>query len=133
MHATVTGLQARVDELEPGIIDARAQLSETQKLVNEAKVDLGIVVDDLNLIETELDSDVRNSSKVKDNHTHKLPRAVTEKAKRVSQGGKTSKSLESKNKAKAQFGQSLEDAIEEQVTKKSFWKRIFRRKNRGSA
>jgi hypothetical protein len=133
MHATVTGLQARVDELEPGIIDARAQLSETQKLVNEAKVDLGIVVDDLNLIETELDSDVRNSSKVKDNHTHKLPRAVTEKAKRVSQGGKTSKSLESKNKAKARSLQSLEDDIEEQQPKKSFWRRVFRRKSRGNS
>ena len=133
MHATVTSLQARVDELEPGIIDARAQLSETQKLVNEAKVDLGIVVDDLNLIETELDSDERNSSKVKDNHTHKLPRAVTEKAKRVSQGGKTSKSLESKNKAKARSWQSLEDDIEQQQPKKSFWRRVFRRKSRGKS
>ena len=133
MHSMTTSLQARIDELEPGIIDARAQLFETQKLVNEAKTNLDLVIDDLGLIEMELASDVKSASNVKSDHTHKLPRAITEKAKRASQGGKSSKALGSRVQAKTQYDRSQELDNDEREPKKSLWDRVFRRKNRGNS
>ena len=86
-YQTSTNIYKRIDELAPGIEDARSQLAETQKLVNEAKVELGIVIEDLDLIQKELQSDEQDARKIKNNHTHKLPRAVTDTAKRKSEGG----------------------------------------------
>jgi hypothetical protein len=119
-----TNIYKRIDELAPGIEDARSQLSETHKLVNEAKVELGIVIEDLDLIQKELVSDEQDAAKIKNNHTHKLPRAVTETAKRKSEGGISSV------KPKPTHGSELTDFLNEDGTKSkvSFWKRIFRRK-----
>jgi len=114
----------RIDELAPGIVDARSQLSETQKLVNEAKIELGIVIEDLDLIQRELLSDEQDAKKIKSNHTHKLPRAVTDTAKRKSEGAKSGK------KDKPTHGPELEGFLAGEYGGKKlpFWKRIFRRK-----
>jgi phytoene desaturase len=110
--------------LAPGIEDARSQLAETQKLVNEAKIELGIVIEDLDLIQKELLSDEQDAKKYKNNHTHKLPRAVTDTAKRKSEGGVSGK------KTKPTYGAELTEFLNEDgtVKKVKFWKRIFRRK-----
>jgi len=123
-HRNSTNIYKRIDELAPGIIDARSQLSETQKLVNEAKIELGIVIEDLDLIQKELLADEQDAKKIKGNHTHKLPRAVTDTAKRKSEGGKSGK------KEKPTHGPELEIflAAENGGGRLPFWKRIFRRK-----
>jgi hypothetical protein len=123
-YLTSTNIEKRIDELAPGIEDARSQLSETQKLVNEANAELGIVIEDLELIQKELASDEQDAKKIKNNHTHKLPRAVTETAKRKSEGGVSGKP------SKPTHGSELTDFLSEddKVKKVRFWKRIFRRR-----
>ena len=123
-YQTSTNIYKRIDELAPGIEDARSQLAETQKLVNEAKIELGIVIEDLDLIQKELASDEQDAKKYKNNHTHKLPRAVTDTAKRKSEGGVSGK------KTKPTHGSELTEFLNEDgtVKKVKFWKRIFRRK-----
>ena len=123
-YQTSTNIYKRIDELAPGIEDARSQLAETQKLVNEAKIELGIVIEDLDLIQKELVSDEQDAKKYKNNHTHKLPRAVTDTAKRKSEGGVSGK------KTKPTHGSELTEFLNEDgtVKKVKFWKRIFRRK-----
>lgn len=128
-----TDIQKRIDELEPGIIDARNQLSETQRLVDEAKGEFSIVNEDLDLIKKELESDERDAKMIKTNHTHKLPRALTETAKRKSEsGGSTKKSK------KVIQGEELEDFLTGDgkglgKSKIGFWKRIFGRKGRSKS
>jgi hypothetical protein len=121
---TSTNIYKRIDELAPGIVDARSQLAETQKLVNEANIELGIVNEDLDLIQRELTSDEQDAQKIKSNHTHKLPRAVTDTAKRKSEGGVSGK------KSKPTHGSELTEFLNKDgsVKKVSFWKRIFGRK-----
>jgi len=121
---TATNIYARIDELAPGIVDARSQLAETQKLVNEAKIDLGIVIEDLGLIEKELQSDEKDAAKIKNNHPHKLPRAVTDTAKRKSEGGVSG------IKSKLGYGSELAEFLDDdgKPRKFRFWKRIFSRK-----
>jgi hypothetical protein len=119
-----TNIYRRIDELAPGIVDARSQLAETQKLVNEANIELNIVNEDLDLIQKELTSDEQDAKKIKNNHTHKLPRAVTDTAKRKSEGGVSGK------KSKPTHGAELTEFLNDDgsVKKVGFWKRIFRRK-----
>ena len=123
-YQTGTNIYKRIDELAPGIVDARSQLAETQKLVNEAKIELGVVNEDLDLIQKELTSDEQDAKKIKNNHTHKLPRAVTDTAKRKSEGGISGK------KSKSTYGAELTEFLNDDgsVKKVGFWKRIFRRK-----
>jgi len=123
-YQTSTNIYKRIDELAPGIVDARSQLSETQKLVNEANIELGVVNEDLDLIQKELTSDEQDAKKIKNNHTHKLPRAVTDTAKRKSEGGVSGK------KSKPTHGSELTEFLNEDGSAKKlgFWKRIFRRK-----
>jgi hypothetical protein len=123
-YQTATNIYKRIDELAPGIVDARNQLAETQKLVNEAKIELGVVNEDLDLIQKELTSDEQDAKKIKNNHTHKLPRAVTDTAKRKSEGGVSGK------KSKPTHGSELTEFLNKDgsVKKVGFWKRIFRRK-----
>ena len=123
-YQTSTNIYKRIDELAPGIVDARSQLSETQKLVNEANIELGVVNEDLDLIQKELTSDEQDAKKIKNNHTHKLPRAITDTAKRKSEGGVSGK------KSKPTHGSELTEFLneDEKVKKVGFWKRIFRRK-----
>lgn len=127
-YQNTTNIYKRIDELAPGIVDARSQLSETQKLVNEAKIELGVVIEDLDLIQKELASDELDAKKIKNNHTHKLPRAVTDTAKRKSEGGISGK------KSKPTHGNELEEFLNEdnEEEKRSFWKRLFRKKGRSS-
>ena len=114
----------RIDELAPGIVDARNQLSETQKLVNEARIELEGVNKDLDFIQNELTSDEQGAKKIKNNHTHKLPRAVTDTAKRKSEGGVSGK------KSKPTHGSELIEFLNDggKQKKVGFWKRLFRRK-----
>lgn len=123
-YQTSTNIYKRIDELAPGIVDARSQLSETQKLVNEANIELGVVNEDLDLIQKELTSDEQDAKKIKNNHTHKLPRAVTDTAKRKSEGGVSGM------KSKPTHGSELTEFLNENGKSKKvgFWKRIFRRK-----
>ena len=123
-YQTSTSVLKRIDELAPGIEDARSQLSETQKLVNEAKIELSIVIEDLEYIQKEVLSDEQDARRIRNNHTHKLPRAVTDTAKRKSEGGVSGK------KAKPTYGSELIDFLEDdgKTKKTSFWRRIFRRK-----
>ena len=123
-YQTGTNIYKRIDELAPGIVDARSQLAETQKLVNEANIELGVVNEDLDLIQNELTSDEQDAKKIKNNHTHKLPRAVTDTAKRKSEGGVSGK------KSKPAHGSELTEFLNDHgsVKKVGFWKRIFRRK-----
>ena len=123
-YQTSTNIYKRIDELAPGIVDARNQLSETQKLVDEANIELDVVNQDLDLIQKELTSDEQDAKKIKNNHTHKLPRAVTDTAKRKSEGGVSGK------KSKPTHGSELTEFLNEsgKVKKVGFWKRIFRRK-----
>jgi len=123
-YQTSTNIYKRIDELAPGIVDARSQLSETQKLVNEANIELGVVNEDLDLIQKELTSDEQDAKKIKNNHTHKLPRAVTDTAKRKSEG------RVSGVKSKPTHGSELTEFLNENGKSKKvgFWKRIFRRK-----
>jgi len=123
-YQTSTNIYKRIDELAPGIVDARSQLSETQKLVNEANIELGVVNEDLDLIQKELTSDEQDAKKIKNSHTHKLPRAVTDTAKRKSEGGVSGK------KSKPTHGSELTEFLNEggTVKKVGFWKRIFHRK-----
>ena len=123
-YQTGTNIYKRIDELAPGIVDARSQLAETQKLVNEANIELGVVNEDLDLIQKELTSDEQDAKKIKNNHTHKLPRAVTDTAKRKSEGGVSGK------KSKPTHGSELTEFLNDDgsVKKVGFWKRIFRRK-----
>ena len=124
VHEIVTSINKRIDELEPGIVDARSQLSETQRLVDEANSEYLIVNEDLELIQKELTSDENDAKKIKTNHTHKLPRAVTDTAKRKSEGGGAGK------KSNQAPGSDLTKFLNEDVKEKKvgFWKRIFGRK-----
>jgi hypothetical protein len=126
-------IEKRIDDLEPGIADARSQLSETQRLVDQAKNDLSEVNLDLDLIQKELEADQRGAKNSKDSHTHKLPRAVTDKAKRKSEGGGYTK-----NKIKSSQGAELEEFLDKdgkpkKKSKGKFWNRIFRRKGRSNS
>jgi hypothetical protein len=119
-----SNINKRIDELEPGIADARNQLSETQRLVDEANSEFIIVNEDLELIQKELTSDENDAKKIKNNHTHKLPRAVTDTAKRKSEGGGSGK------KTKTAPGSELTKFLNDdgKVKKIGFWKRVFGRK-----
>jgi hypothetical protein len=123
-YQTRVNILKRLDELAPGIEDARNQLAETQNLVNDTKNELRIVIEDLGLIEKELLSDEHAAEKLKNDHSHKLPRAVTDTAKRKSESRASNKKLKSK------YGSELTEFLNEDGSEKKrrFWKRIFRRK-----
>ena len=125
-HLNIANIYKRIDELAPGIIDAKNQLAETQKLVNDAIIERDVVNEDLDFIQTELLKDQQDAKKISNNHTHKLPRALTDTAKRRSEGGKASK------KSTPTHGKELEDFLDEEneKSKVNFWQRIFGRKGR---
>jgi len=121
-----TNIQKRIAEIEPGIADARSQLSETQHLVDRARKEVSEINADLILIQKELEADLRGAENSKNSHTHKLPRAVTDRAKRKSEGGGYTK-----NKVRSSQGAELEDFLDGDGKSKKeptgkFWKRIFR-------
>ena len=87
--------------------------------------------EDLDLIQKELDSDIRDLKKVKGDHTHKLPRAVTEKAKRKSEGGGSKSSTKGSKSGHVISATTSYDPSNLDENKPSFWRRIFSRKGRG--
>ena len=123
-HLNMTNIQKRLDELEPGIIDARSQLLETQKLVDDAAVELKTINEDIDLILRELEADSKVAVKIKNAHTHNLPRAITDQAKRKSESGAK------RNSIKESSGDELEEFLAEPTKKPRWWKRIFRRKKK---
>jgi hypothetical protein len=127
-HEITRRLSVRSEELAPGIQDARDQLSETQRLVDEAEKELKKVEEDLGLIEGELNADIRESKKSKTNHTHKLPNEITEAAMRKKHPHKTS------NHKQANGKHSLSSHTEQLLVpeKRSFFKRLFSRKKAGA-
>lgn len=133
VHEISVNLNKRIDELEPGIADARNQLSETQRLVDEAKGEFKIVNEDLDLIQKELSSDENDAKKIKNNHSHKLPNALTDNAKRKSENGSVSKKS-GKPASGTEIKNNRENQdIDEREPKARFWKRIFRRKGRSNS
>jgi hypothetical protein len=127
-HEITRRLQVRSVELAPGIEDARAQLSETQRLVDEAEKELKKVGEDLGLIEGELNADIRESKKSKTNHTHKLPNEITEAAMRKKHPHKTS----THKQANGKHSLSIHTDIPETPVKRGFFKRIFSRRKKSA-
>ena len=76
-HHIDSEVNKRLEELAPGIEDARNQLSETQKMVNEAEQQWKVVTEDLSLIERELKEDVEIAEQARVKHSHNLPKSVT--------------------------------------------------------
>jgi hypothetical protein len=126
-HEVTRRLQEREEQLAPGIEDARMQLSETQRLVDEAEREMKKVNEDLSLIEGELNSDLRESKKSKGNHSHKLPNEITEAAKRKKHPHKA----KSNTKGAHHLNTSTDFEIEK-VEKPNLFRRIFKRRKRGS-
>jgi hypothetical protein len=123
-----SNIQRRIDELEPGIMDARSQLSETQTLVDQARAELKDVDQEIELIMKELEADEKDAKAIRSGHSHKLPRAVTDAAKRRSEGGGSSK----KSK-EISAGPELNSFLDKDVndsTKLGIWKRLFGRRKR---
>lgn len=127
-HELSRRLHVRAEELAPGIEDAREQLSETQRLVDEAEKELKKVAEDLGLIEGELNADIRESKKAKTNHTHKLPNEITEAAMRKKHPHKTS----SHKQANGKHSHSVHTEVATPPQKRSFFKRLFSRKKAGA-
>ena len=123
-NANIRNIQQRLDELAPGIEDAKAQLSETQKMVDEANAELKIVLEDLNLVEAELEVDSRQAIKKKDLHSHNLPKEITDNAKRKSQLIKSNTNALGEEEASLETTSSPNRFF-------SFFRRLFRR-NRDS-
>jgi hypothetical protein len=119
-HEVNNRLQVRSEELAPGIQDAREQLSETQRLVDDAIKELKRVEEDLGLIEGELNSDISESKKSKGNHTHKLPNEITEAAKKKKHSNKTTHSSVKNGKP----GNEVGSQYSETKVKRGFIKRI---------
>jgi hypothetical protein len=91
-HQTATGIQKRIDELAPGIEDAKNQLSETQKLVDETEKEWSVATEDVTLVERELKEDILFSDSLKEGHTHQLPRKISgpsRKAKGTTKKGRS--------------------------------------------
>ena len=129
-HETSLQLRKRLEELAPGLVEAREQLSETQKFTDEAEKDLRSVSEELALIEKELESDVEAAKRVSESHTHKLPSKVTGPAKRP-RGNirKIAKSKSSGDLNTDTGGLANQAKLEENnKEKKSFWKRLFKRR-----
>ena len=125
-HEITRRLHVRSVELAPGIEDARAQLSETQRLVDEAEKEMKRVNEDLGLIEGELNADIRESKKSKTNHTHKLPNEITEAAMRKKHPHKTS----SHKQANGKHSLGVHTDVPETPEKRGFFKRIFSRRKK---
>ncbi len=98
-HQTNVNLQKRIEELAPGIEDAKNQLSETQKLVDETEKEWNVATEDVSLVEKELKEDIIFSDTLKEGHTHNLPKGISGPA-RGSKNSKSSRSNPSKAKSK---------------------------------
>jgi len=125
-------LKKRIEELAPGLADAREQLSETQKLADESEKEWQTISEELALIENELDSDLNAAKEVSENHSHKLPPKVTGPVKRPK--GNIRRILTRESSEKKLSGESVSAGNsgmeEEQEQKPSFLKRLFKRRRK---
>jgi hypothetical protein len=125
-------LKKRIEELAPGLADAREQLSETQKLADESEKEWQTISEELALIENELDSDLNAEKEVSENHSHKLPPKVTGPVKRPK--GNIRRILTRESSEKKLSGESVSAGNsgmeEEQEQKPSFLKRLFKRRRK---
>lgn len=136
VHQTRTNIENRIAELAPGIVDARSQLSETQKLVDEAEHEYKIVNEDLRLIEKELSDDLADAERVNKEHSHDLPKGVTGPARKAGQKGRRSiKTNETKRDAiKPPTLQTPAASTEvDGPTKSNRFGRLFPKRNRGES
>ena len=78
----------------------------------------------MNLIHKEYETDQHLAAKLKKDHSHKLPRAVTDNAKRKSETARIEK-----NQVANSEGTELSSFLQNPEKKPGFWKRIFRRKS----
>lgn len=69
-------IEERIEELSPGLLDAKQQLSETQKLVDEAEKVRAVLQSEVELLEQELDSDFEFNTETRKQHTHDLPKDI---------------------------------------------------------
>ncbi len=123
-------LKHRLDELAPGLADAREQLAETQKLADDANQALKVVSEELDLIEKELEADLEAAQKVSANHSHRLPPKVTGPAKRP-QGN--IRKLLTREKLEVQENELVENSnsqSEGELQKRGLLTRLFKRKGR---
>lgn len=125
-------LKKRIEELAPGLADAREQLSETQKLADESEKEWQTISEELALIENELDSDLNAAKEVSENHSHKLPPKVTGPAKRPK--GNIRKIFTRESNEKKLSGEIVSagnsGSEEEQEQKPSFLERLFKRRRK---
>jgi hypothetical protein len=127
---TSENLRKRIEELAPGLADAKDQLSETQKLADEAEQNLKIVSEELSLIERELQSDIEAAKTVSENHSHKLPPKVTGPVKRP-KGNVKNIFKRDKSHTESEFGDlKNQDIGDKSSTQKKlgFFSRVFKRK-----
>lgn len=121
-------IKTRIEELAAGLVEAKEQLAETQKLADDSEKALREVSEDLDLIERELQGDIEAAKKISESHGHRLPPKVTGPAKRPKGNPKNiSKNKKAENK-NSKLQSDLE-ATEESPNKKSRWSiaRIFKR------
>lgn len=131
---TKSNINNRITELAPGIEDARSQLSETQKLVDDAEHEYRVVNEDLGLIEKELKDDLADAERVNKEHSHDLPKGVTGPARKMGQKGRrVVKSTEPKNNlVKPPTLESVHSTKEENnSTKPNRFRRFFSSKGQG--
>lgn len=69
-------IEERIEELSPGLMDAKQQLSETQKLVDEAAKLRAVLQSEVDLLEQELGSDLEFNTETRNHHTHELPKDI---------------------------------------------------------
>lgn len=127
-HEVSESLRQRLDELAPGLADAREQLSETQKLADEANKVLAVVSEELDLIERELEADLEAAKKVSESHSHRLPPKVTGPAKRPQGNIKKMLTREKLELHENELDDDSQDTSAGERKKSGFFKRIFKRK-----
>ena len=118
-------IKKRIDELAPGLAEAKEQLAETQKLADDSEKALKVVSEDLSLIESELQGDLEAAKRVSESHGHKLPPKVTGPAKRPKGNPKNSARAQ-KSSGKNLKGQADHKASEA-IPEKKKWslRKIF--------
>lgn len=130
-YETSENLKKRIEELAPGLADARNQLSETQKLADDADNEWKVVSEDLILIEKELQSDLEAAKRVSESHSHNLPPKVTGPAKRPR--GNIKKIISranSKDSANSVDPLTQEQVIVDSKEKTGWFRKLFNRKGR---
>jgi len=127
-HDMQSAIQGRLDELAPGIEDARNQLAETQLLVDNADKEWEVINEDVSLVENELAADIRAAENASRNHTHGIPESIAGPSKRKRnkkrQARRQQKAIE-RERAAHDFGDESHASEYAVGTEKSSWRRFF--------